>query len=361
MPPVPVSGGGGVVSSVKGKKPFESDWLDRYPGYHPEARYAMSRTCVRVRARGQPLFRGPRTAQYAQSRVSGAKVQALAGAQAGKSCADDPFSAGVFQAIRGSPAFPDAVRALATGNLANYGDASPSERWLTSDLGRAALTGAATMLDAALGGFGRAQLVQVVVANRTCSEGRARQYLANAVAGGFLEISPDGVHRIAPSMRRVITRAAKTLMAAAARLDPGVAPAVGALTDPDFHRRLSLEAALASRSRPDLFNGPDKPVMLFLARDGGTRMLEQMIAAQPAPARRVLETSALSQRALAQGAFVSRTHVGRLLAEGEALGLLRHGDDGLIRLAPELSEDIERHYALIFGIARAAARAALAA
>lgn len=270
-----------------------------------------------------------------------------------------PFSEGAFAALRAHPAFRDTVEDLARGNLASYGALKLAERWLYSDLGRAALTGAALVLDAALGGFTTAQLVAAARTNRTCSEGRVRHYLRRAIANGFLDVDAAGAHRPTGRMHAVMGRGAATLLAAAARLDPAVAPAAAAAGDIAFRRRLSLQVGLNTMSRPDLFAGPEKPVVLFLGRDGGARMLERLIAAQAPGRRRLLESAPVSQRGLAASAFVSRMHVARLLADGAARGLLAPCARG-VAVAPELSEDVERHYALVLEMARVSARAALA-
>jgi len=215
------------------------------------------------------------------------------------------------------------------------------------------------VLDAVGGGFSAAQLVQAAVGNRTCSEGRARGYLRRAAAYGFLAVEADGTHRLSARMDAVLRRGTETLLGAAARLEPGLGSALAVVGDRDFRRRFALQVGMNTVARPDLFNGPDRPVVLFLGRDGGTRILEQMLAAQPPGRERLLEQAPASQRALAQGARVSRTHVARLLADGEAQGLLRVERRRIVA-APELSEDVERHYALILEMARASALAALA-
>ncbi|WP_296597097.1 hypothetical protein [Phenylobacterium sp.] len=272
---------------------------------------------------------------------------------------DEPFRPEAFAAIRAHPAFREVVTQLARDHLAEYGAASPAERWLTSDLGRAALTGAAFALEAIMGGFTTAQLVQAALANRTCSEGRARLYLRRARANGFLDVDARGVHRASERMDGVLRRGLETMLRATARCDPRLEPALQRLADRSFRRGVALHLGLNTAARPDLFNGPDKPVVLFLGRDGGARLLEQLIVAQPAGGDRLLESAPLSQRALAQGAFVSRTHVARLLADGEAQGLLRTDGRRLVA-APALAEDVERHYALVLEMARVSAHAALA-
>lgn len=270
-----------------------------------------------------------------------------------------PFSVEAFATLRAHPAFRPVVRRFAAESLAAYAQASPSLRWLTSDLGRAALTGAAMVIDALYDGFPAAALIHAVLANRTCSEGRARDFIRRAAANGFLVQDAQGRYRVSAELQDLMAERSRGLMLAVAALDPRLGPAVTATDDPGFRRRLAIQVGLNTAARPDLFNGPDKPVVLFLGRDGGARMLEQLIATQPPGGPHLLESPPVSQRALAQGAFVSRTHVARLLAEGEARGLLR-AESRRLTVAPELSEDVERHYALILEMARVSALAALA-
>jgi hypothetical protein len=270
----------------------------------------------------------------------------------------EPFPAEAFAALRARPEFRGVVEDLARANLSAYAAASPAERWLTSDLGRAALTGAAMVLDAILGGFTTAQMIHSARANRTCSDGRVRHYLRAAAAHGFLEVDTDGTHRASARLYAVMARDARTILTAVSRLDPELAGVADLAGDLAFRRRMAMHIGLNTRARPDLFAGPDMPVLLFLARDGGTRMMEQLITSQPPDRERLLERARTSQRALSRGAFVSRTHAARLLADGEAQGLLRAEGPEVVA-TPALSEDVERHYALVLEMARVSARAAL--
>lgn len=281
------------------------------------------------------------------------------GGNVGSACAAEPFSAERFAAIRAHPAFREAVETLARGNLANYGGWSVAERWLTSDLGRASLTGAVMALDGLQGGFTSGQLVHAALANRTCSEGRVRHYLRRAEANGFLETDPDQTHRPSVRMHAVLGRGTRTILAAAARLDPDVEAATAAAEDLAFRRRFAMWLGLNTVARPDLFAGPERPVTLFLARDGGARMLELLIARQRPARPRLLEGLEISQSQLARVAFVSRTHVSRLLDAGEAQGLTRR-TGRRIEIDPALCDDVERHYALVLEMARVSALAALA-
>ena len=270
----------------------------------------------------------------------------------------EPFSSAAFAALRSHPQFRATVETLARTNLAAYAAATPAERWLTGDLGRSALTGAAIVLDAMLGGFSATQIIQSARTNRTCSDGRVRLYLRTAIAQDFLEVDASGTHRGTTRLYAATAKGAHAMMTAVARLDASLAGVEHRAADLGFRRRLAVQIGLNTIARPDLFAGPDMPVLLFLARDGGSRMMEQIIAAQRPGRQALAETARITQRGLARGAFVSRTHAARLLADGEARGLLRvRGAE--VTVTPELSEDLERHYALVFEMARVSARAAL--
>jgi AraC-like DNA-binding protein len=88
-------------------------------------------------------------------------------------------------------------------------------------------------------------------------------------------------------------------------------------------------------------------------------MLDELIGRQAPDRARLIETCELSRSALARASFCSRRHVDRLLKDGQALGLLRL-EDRRLTAAPELSDDVERHYAGVFAVARTVALAALA-
>jgi hypothetical protein len=140
----------------------------------------------------------------------------------------------------------------------------------------------------------------------------------------------------------------------AARLAPEILPAVQAIADPRFHREFMARLGALSVARRDLFVGPEMPVVLFLYRDGGERILEQLIVSRPKDRARLLQQAPVSRSSLSRAAFTSRTHVRRLLEAGEAGGHMTVAADS-VTISPELSDDIERHFALVFEIARTVA------
>jgi hypothetical protein len=277
---------------------------------------------------------------------------------------DAPFAPAAFERLRAHPDFRSVVEAHARANLDFYGALPLLGRWLISDLGRSALTGAALVLDSLPGGLTAAGLIHAASTNRACSRGRVLGYLECCEMNGLI-VPLAGVPR-SPTARLILTprfldqmiRSTALNLASVVRLAPEIAPAIPRLETPDFRRGLFARLGILTASRPDLFAGPPRPVDLFLQRDGGVRLLDWLIIAQRPGRARLLEACAFSRTALGRAGFVSRTHVTRLLADGEAGGLLQVGARH-IEFAPALSDDVERHHALVFEALRAAAESAL--
>jgi hypothetical protein len=277
---------------------------------------------------------------------------------------DAPFAPAAFERLRTHPDFRSVAEGHARANLDFYGALPLLGRWLISDLGRSALTGAALVLDSLPGGLTAAGLIHAASVNRSCSRGRVLGYLQCCEMNGLI-VPLTGAPR-SPTARLMLTplfldqmiRTAALNLASVARLTPEIAPAIPRLEEPDFRRGLFARLGILTASRPDLFAGPSRPVDLFLQRDGGVRLLDWLIIAQRPGRARMLETCAFSRTALGRAGFVSRTHVTRLLADGEAGGLLQVGARH-IEFAPALSDDVERHHALVFEALRAAAESAL--
>lgn len=276
-----------------------------------------------------------------------------------------PFAPAAFAAWRNHPQFFAVAEDHARANLDTFASLSLLGRWLVSDLGRSALTGAALVLDGFPGGLTAGALVHAAITNRSCSRGRALAYLRRCELNDLIVPVDTGGPRtpetplvLRPQFLAMVVPFTHTHMRSAARLAPEMQPALEQLHDEAFRRRLMAWTGIMTASRPDLFAGPDMPIDLFLDRDGGSRILDSFLVSQPAGRRRMLERAPLSRSALARASFVSRTHVMRLLEDGERLGLLKVRDRE-ISFSPELSDDVERHYALIFETARTVALAAL--
>jgi len=238
---------------------------------------------------------------------------------------------------------------------------------MTRDLGRSALSGAAIVLD----GFSQGQgmtfglLVDSALRNKVCSRARVRLYVERAIANGLMATDAPGEplsHRtrieILPSFREVMRRGMRTTLTSLMMLAPDVEPAVGRLDELRFFGRVSTAVGFQMEMQRDLFP-TDRPVHLFQSRDGGTRMLEHLICLQAPGRDQLLQSCDISRSGLARASFSSRVHVTRLFSELEHEGLVRL-DGRRMTASRELSEDVERHYAALFALARAAVLSALA-
>lgn len=272
---------------------------------------------------------------------------------------DDVLTPEAFLRLRTHPHFRGAVEDHCRASLDHYSRMEPVDRWLVSDLGRQSLSRALVILDAVFGEVRTRDLVESARVNRTCSRGRVLGFLRQCELNGMLSSAPgrtamDRVYRLEPRFIDVMAPFTAMVVHTVARLAPEAAPAAAAIDDPDFRRRFMVVLGRLSVSRRDLFAGPDMPVLLFLNRDGGERIMERLIISQPRDRARFLGAAPVSRSSLARSAFTSRQHVRRLLEDGEAMGLLTVSPRSVIASAA-LSADLERHFALILEIARATA------
>jgi len=275
----------------------------------------------------------------------------------------EPFQPAAFRAIREAPRFREAVEMLARGNGRQYAGLTDAQRWMIKDLYLASLTVAALILDSLDEGVTPARLTEAALTNRTCSAGQTRNFIERAQAYGLLSI-PAGEEawtrrRMAlhPALTEPLREMTRLTLLAATMVSPEIEVVSGALEQPGGFRNFYAWSGMLTASRPDLFAGPDLPILLFLGRDGGKRILDDLMCSQPAVRTRLLDAAPLSRTALARRFGVSRTQVARLLADAETRGLLAC-DGATVRFSNLFSEDVERHYALVFELTRGAAMAA---
>lgn len=266
-------------------------------------------------------------------------------------------------ALRARPRFRSAVETYAAASLDGYRARPLIERWMVSDMGRSSISGAISVLE----GQGRltpaALMASRPVTGGEVSRGRARAYLQRAIANDLIlappgPLAPDTLLTTSPRFRAAMKLILRATLEAAASFWPAVAPALDRMEDEAFYQRVSRGLGKIVVERADLFP-IQRPLWLFHGRDGGGRMLEDLISRQRPDRQRLLEDCEVTHSALARASHCSRAHVIQLLIDGEAQGLLRREGRKLI-VAPELSEDAERFYAAIFAAAATAAVAALA-
>ncbi len=271
----------------------------------------------------------------------------------------EPLSPAAFLRLRRHPLFQSQVEAYCRASLAHHAGLDVIERWLVSDLGRQSLSRAMVILDAIYGEVSARALVEAARVNRTCSRGRVLAFLQRGELNGLFASDPaapvmERRYQLQPKFVEAMAAATIIIVQTVAKLAPEVSAAAEAIVEPRFRRRFMATLGGLSVSRRDLFAGPEMPVTLFLNRDGGERILEQLIVSQPPDRTRLLERAPVSRSSLARCAVTSRPHVRRLLEAGEDSGHLIVSERS-VTVSAVLAEDCERHFALILEIARATA------
>ncbi len=266
--------------------------------------------------------------------------------------------------MRRHPRFRAVVEAYVAANLAAYRALPPLERWMVSDMGRASLSGIVFVLDAAGRLTPATLMAKGPVSTGEVSRGRARLYLQRAMANGLIAAAEPGARltgdtklSATPRFDALMTDILKVGLEAAAALAPDAAPVLRELGRRRFVQRVSFRFGRIISSHRQFFP-LSSPVQLFQARDGGTQILEELVARQSPGRERLLERCLYSNSALARAGRCSRVHVIQLLRDGEARGLLSF-DGRAMTIAPELSDAAEAYFAGVFAALRAAAMASL--
>ncbi|THD68531.1 helix-turn-helix domain-containing protein [Phenylobacterium sp.] len=262
-----------------------------------------------------------------------------------------PLSPAAFEALRSDPRFREACETAARAAISHFARQDPATRWLTKDLGRFSLHLAALILAAEPEGLTVSALAAAAKANGTCSRGRVLAFVDYALRAGFLGL-PAG--EMAWTQRRLVVHEGfrryfldrmRSDLTALAVVAPRTAAAADRVSEiPAFDAGLRFMGLLA-QARGDLFKNPEVPVGFFLTRDGAFRILQYLLLQQPPGRERLLETAQVDRSEIARAAGVSRPHVNRVLHEAAVAGLIAWLTPRRIQFAPELSQDLERHYA----------------
>jgi hypothetical protein len=266
--------------------------------------------------------------------------------------AGDLLSGTAVAQTRRHPNFRAAAEAMAANSIASFEALDTSSRWLMSDLGRASLSWGAVLLANAPQGLTAAALANGSAAGGVCSRGRAMAFLQYAQTRGLLTAAP-GLEpwsrrrlMLAPAFMAPLRAQFRGLVEAAALVAPEVADALPRL-QPDAGVRAAVTVAtLLNATHPELRRNPGGPFReIFLARDGGMRVLQQLMLSQAPGRERLLEAAALSRAELARRQRVSRTHVNRILADAQTAGALSLPAPDRVLFTPALSDEVEAYYA----------------
>src|SRR5581483_5108036 len=136
---------------------------------------------------------------------------------------------------------------------------------------------------------------------------------------------------------------------------------------PRLQSDAGVQAAVAAAvaiftANPQLIENPGGPLrQIFIARDGGMRILQQLMIGQPPGRRRLLEAAPLSRADLARRHRVSRTHISRLLGDAQAAGALRLEPPDRIVFSRAFSDEAEAYYAGLVQLVRLVAATLAAA
>jgi hypothetical protein len=273
----------------------------------------------------------------------------------------DLLSDAAVARLRGHPRFREAVETHATGVLAEFESQDHHDRWLLNDLGRASLWLGAMILDATPDGLTVSGLA--AAGRQVCSRGRVLAFVHYGLDNGRFTLAPGAepwVRRrlhltptfIETSRRRLINQ-----LRAAAMVAPEVEAAFAKLSSDAAVQQASVSVGLLLSLRPELNRNPGGALRhVFIARDGGMRMLQHLMLCQPRARSRLLEAAPLSRAALSRRYGVSRTHVNRLLADAEAAGALRVEGRDRVVFSPAFSDEVEAFVAGQFQVARVVAQ-----
>ena len=262
--------------------------------------------------------------------------------------------------IRAHPDFRATVEAHCARRVQLQAEMDAIARWMTRDLGIYGLANAVTILDSLPGGATAATLLQASQANGTSSRGRVTKFIDQAQRLGGLSIPPGSEHW---TRRRLIVRPAlsdpiidqhRAWLLSAARVIPELQAQADRFNDRIWLGRCNVVTTGLTVSFQHLFAAPELPMALFTTRDGGMAIFCDLFSRQAKDRSRLLDSSSLSRNGLAQRNDISRTQVQRLLADGEAAGLLTCTRDR-VHFTQRVSEDAERLFALGFHICRLAA------
>jgi hypothetical protein len=244
------------------------------------------------------------------------------------------------------------VEAHAAGVLAEYELQDHHDRWLLKDLGRASLWLGAIILDSMPDGLTVSALAATAAERQVCSRGRVLAFVHYALDNGRLSLAPGSepwVRRrltltpafIEASRRRMINQ-----FQVAALLAPEMAVALPRLAADSVVQQASVAVGVLLTLRPDLNRNPGGPLrQIFIARDGGMRILQHLLLRQPKVRPRLLATAPLSRAALSRRYGVSRTHVNRLLSDAEAAGALHLEGRDRVVFSPAFSDEFEAYFA----------------
>jgi len=256
--------------------------------------------------------------------------------------------------------FRAAVETAAAHSVAHFRNLDPPYQWITKDVGRAAICVHALILHL-VGELTVHALTASCVANGISSPGRVQQVVRRCQDMGEMTIGAGpGLWtrrpmRLGASLVGALRDRALIDLRSTLRLAPELACAAEiAQTDDGFVAYAVAISIVASRRREIFTFKSIPPIGFFLDREAGMLILLDLLGAQAADRKRLLETAPISRYALARRYSVSRAHINKLLAESGAIECV---DSDRVVFRPALSRAMERHFAAVFQLNHCAAQA----
>jgi hypothetical protein len=277
------------------------------------------------------------------------------------------FAETQLSALIDHPEFRPACESVARAAVAYFTALEPDWRWLTKDLGRAAICLTALILDSTDEGLNGQALNAACRANGFASPGRVLAVVERLQQTGDLTVDQGPGHwtrrrmRLSARFTERLRERARLELDGLGPLAPEVAAMQSRLDDPDLFVRYTWNVGLFSSLRRDLYGFDGQaPTDFFISREAGMLILYDLIGSQAPERDRLLQSAKLSRYALGQRYGVSRAHINKLLTEAAAAGYLSFPSSDRVDFAPALSASMERQFALLFQLSRAAGLAALA-
>jgi hypothetical protein len=275
----------------------------------------------------------------------------------------DLLSDAAVAQLRRHPRLWEACEHYAAGILAAHERQDAATRWLLKDLGRASLYLASALLDSLPGGLTVAGLIDIAAQRKVCSRGRVLAFVHVALDAGRFSLPPGDAPwarrrlSLTPAFVAPLRTNMQTTLEATAMLAPEIADTLPRLSSDGLVQQTAVTLALLLASRPHLTANQGGPYReIFIAREGGTRIVQHLLLGQAKLRSRFLEAAPLSRSALARDHAVSRTHVNRLLAEAEAAGALRFDGPNRIIFSPAFSDEVEAYMAGMLQVSRVVIR-----
>jgi hypothetical protein len=266
-------------------------------------------------------------------------------------------------ALRRHPLFTSTAERVSRAELEVYAGFDATARWMFKDLGRAAMYLALVVLDRMPGGATAGVLARACVAGGAGSRARVLAFVDRGLASRCFTLAPGSqpwTKRrliLAAAFRNILRRSMSATMNAVSEMAPDVADAVPLLADDDRFAAAAAALAVLARDGAALGMPPMPAVAFFIHRDGGLRMLQDLVGRQKPDRSRLLTAAQLPMTEVAERCGFSRIHLETLLEDAAAAGLLSRPTRDVVIFSAPLNADFERYIAVQIEGLRFVARA----